>query len=232
MSRSADIELEFGGELRQFRLPYARLQAIQEATDAGPLELYNRLESGTWRTDELRTVIRQGLIGGGSLPFEANKIVRTYLDDTLPKDETEIEIFDDVKKARLTVADIKKIEAVCNSGVANVALALSGTDWRTEWVISPISTAIEGIPLDPDVKKRVLNEYVESIPLMHLTKLSYTLLAPAFIHYSSFVTLCKAILLVSLIGPGDEHVGERKAGAAKKKSRSRATKSASVTSTD
>lgn len=232
MSRSADIELEFGDELRQFRLPYARLQAIQEATDAGPLELYNRLESGTWRTDELRTVIRQGLIGGGSLPFEANKTVRTYLDDTLPKVETEIDIGEEVKKARLTVADVKKIEAACNSGLPEITTSLAGANWRTERIITPITVAIEGLGLDGDLKKRVLNEYGECIPLMQLTELSYKLLEPAFIHYSTFVNICKAILLVALMGPGDERVGERKAGVAKKKSRSRATKSASQIFTD
>lgn len=81
MSRAAEIVLAFGGEDRVFRLPIGRLRAIQEKCDAGPLELLNRLYGGTWRVDDLREVLLQGLIGGGLTQAEATGLMLAYFDD-------------------------------------------------------------------------------------------------------------------------------------------------------
>lgn len=55
-----------GGE-HDFALRIGELRALQDATDAGPEELFNRLRLGNWRADDLIQVIRWGLVGGGSM---------------------------------------------------------------------------------------------------------------------------------------------------------------------
>ena len=81
MSRSAEVTLAFAGEDRQFRLPIGRLRALQEKCDCGPMELLTRFAGGTWRVDDLRESIYQGLIGGGMEAREAAGLLRTDFDD-------------------------------------------------------------------------------------------------------------------------------------------------------
>nr|WP_315026862.1 gene transfer agent family protein [Brevundimonas diminuta] len=81
MSRTAEIEIAFGGEDRPFRLNIGRLRALQEKVDAGPMELVNRLSAGAWRVDDLRETILQGLIGGGMTSAEATRLMKSDFDD-------------------------------------------------------------------------------------------------------------------------------------------------------
>lgn len=81
MSRSAEIVLAFGGEDRTFRLSLGRLRALQEKTDCGPMELLGRFVSGTWRVDDLREAVLQGLIGGGLDVSQATKLIQNNFDD-------------------------------------------------------------------------------------------------------------------------------------------------------
>lgn len=81
MSRSAEIEIAFGGEDRPFRLNIGRLRALQEKVDAGPMELVNRLSAGAWRVDDLRETILQGLIGGGMTSADATRLMKSDFDD-------------------------------------------------------------------------------------------------------------------------------------------------------
>ncbi len=81
MGRTAEIELSFGGEDRLFRLNIGRLRALQEKVDAGPMELLSRLSAGTWRVDDIREVLLQGLIGGGMSSPDATRLVKTDFDD-------------------------------------------------------------------------------------------------------------------------------------------------------
>lgn len=81
MSRSAEVTLAFAGEDRQFRLPIGRLRALQEKCDCGPMEMLTRFAGGTWRVDDLRESIYQGLIGGGMEAHEAARLLKTDFDD-------------------------------------------------------------------------------------------------------------------------------------------------------
>lgn len=59
------IVLPFGDGVYAFRLPFGPLvEELQEKTDAGPLEVYRRLVSGTWRRADVVETIRLGLLGG------------------------------------------------------------------------------------------------------------------------------------------------------------------------
>lgn len=96
------ILLPFADGVYAFALIWGQLQELQEKTDAGPLELYNRVLGGTWRYADVRETIRLALLGGGegwvgadlgddgqptenALPIKvtdviANKLVRRYVD--------------------------------------------------------------------------------------------------------------------------------------------------------
>lgn len=82
MSRAAEVTLAWGGEDRLFRLPIGRIRALQDRTDAGPPELLRRYVTQTWRIDDVREAILQGLIGGGLDNQAATKAVQAYFDDT------------------------------------------------------------------------------------------------------------------------------------------------------
>lgn len=103
MSRHGDIILAFGTEEHVFRLGIEQLRRIQERCDAGPPELLMRLAPivraiqaklsfsqmlaagvmGTWRIDDVREVLVQGLIGGGMGATEAGALVRSEFDEKL-----------------------------------------------------------------------------------------------------------------------------------------------------
>lgn len=78
MSRSARTELFFGDRKHVFALKIAQLEELQEKTDAGPEELFDRLGNGTWRVPDIRETLRLGLIGGGMSSTEAAILVDRY----------------------------------------------------------------------------------------------------------------------------------------------------------
>lgn len=80
MSRDASITLEWAGEDRHFRLGMAELARLQEARDEGPFMTFSRLHSANWRLEDVREVIRFGLIGGGMPEGEAARLVRREME--------------------------------------------------------------------------------------------------------------------------------------------------------
>lgn len=63
-----------------FRLSIGSLRRLQEACDAGPNVILNRLLDGSWRLDDLRETILQGLIGGGMPQRDAQTLVESWVD--------------------------------------------------------------------------------------------------------------------------------------------------------
>lgn len=84
MSRDASIQLIWADGEYTFRLGWGELEALQEACDAGPWVILERLYSKQCRVGEIAHVIRQGLIGGGMAPTEATKLVKTYVEKRVP----------------------------------------------------------------------------------------------------------------------------------------------------
>lgn len=80
MSGAAEVLLPFGGLDRLFRMPIGRMRAVEAKCDAGPPELLARYVKQTWRSDDVREPILQGLIGGGMAPHEAQRLVETSMD--------------------------------------------------------------------------------------------------------------------------------------------------------
>lgn len=81
MSATAAITLAWGDGEHTFRLAIGQLRELQEKCNAGPFEIADRLETKRWRIDDLREVLRLGLIGGGKAPAEALTLVRRYVDE-------------------------------------------------------------------------------------------------------------------------------------------------------
>lgn len=70
------IELVWPGGEHTFNLRLGELQALQDACDAGPELILNRILSGQWRHADLFDTIRLGLIGGGMDRVAAMKLTR------------------------------------------------------------------------------------------------------------------------------------------------------------
>jgi len=64
-----------------FRLAIGHWRELRDKTGAGPYELYERVVRRRWFVDDLREVIRLGLIGGGTDPVAALKLVQNYVDE-------------------------------------------------------------------------------------------------------------------------------------------------------
>lgn len=77
----ARVTITWGDDEYVFRLALAQLLALQEKTEAGPLELFQRIGTGRWKVQDLRETIRLGLIGGGLEPAKATVLTRRYVDE-------------------------------------------------------------------------------------------------------------------------------------------------------
>lgn len=88
MSWDASIKIEFGGEERRFRLAIGQLRELQEtvnkdrAQPIGPWSLFQLMLKGDAWPDDLRAVIRLGLIGGGETRSELIPgLLKRYVDE-------------------------------------------------------------------------------------------------------------------------------------------------------
>jgi hypothetical protein len=70
----------------EFALNWGELILLQEAVDAGPFAILQRLSSGEWRIEHISHVIRLGLIGAGTKPEKALQLVRSYVEARPPAD--------------------------------------------------------------------------------------------------------------------------------------------------
>jgi Phage tail tube protein, GTA-gp10 len=80
MSRIARITEQFGGDERDFLMAWGELIELQEARDAGPSWVLQRLVSGQWLMQDISDIIRLGLIGGGMLPSAAKKLTQQFVE--------------------------------------------------------------------------------------------------------------------------------------------------------
>lgn len=74
MSRTAKVQLVFD-EAREFRLGIGQLEELQERCDAGPEEIFNRLNTARWRLADIQQTLRLGLIGAGATVSQAALLV-------------------------------------------------------------------------------------------------------------------------------------------------------------
>ncbi|WP_294932176.1 gene transfer agent family protein [uncultured Paracoccus sp.] len=76
------VVLRWPGGEHAFRLGLGELRALQQKTDCGPEFILHKITTGRWMIDELREVLRNGLIGAGLSPVEAMKLVDRTFEDT------------------------------------------------------------------------------------------------------------------------------------------------------
>src|SRR3954469_23053970 len=92
MSRSAKITLEWADGEYDFRLGIGELRELQEKTRRvknvagdyeyfGPMRLFDMPSGNDWMVQHVQEVIRIGVIGGGTKPVEAVRLVRRYVDE-------------------------------------------------------------------------------------------------------------------------------------------------------
>lgn len=75
------VEITWAGGAHEFALPIDLLRAVQDRCDAGPAWILSRLSSGQWRIDDILSVIRFGLEGGGMDKAAAIKLVKLHVED-------------------------------------------------------------------------------------------------------------------------------------------------------
>jgi hypothetical protein len=92
MSRSAKISLEWADGEYEFRLGIGELKELQEKTRRvrnadgdyqyfGPMKLFAMLSGEDWVVDDVRETIRIGLIGAGTKPTDALRLVKRYVEE-------------------------------------------------------------------------------------------------------------------------------------------------------
>ena len=79
-NRSATVTLDIWDGTYVFAMRWGEIITLQEERDAGPYLILDRLVSGKFLVQDVSSVIRLGLIGGGMAPAEALKKVRTYVE--------------------------------------------------------------------------------------------------------------------------------------------------------
>jgi hypothetical protein len=84
LSRDASVTLDWADGTYHFRLAWGEIAKLQEACDAGPFVILDRLHSKACRLEDISNVIRWGLVGGGKSPVEATKLVRLYVEGRPP----------------------------------------------------------------------------------------------------------------------------------------------------
>jgi hypothetical protein len=80
MSADASKTFEWADGEYKFRLAIGQLRELQDKTGVGPYALLSRVIDRTWKVDDLREVIRLGLIGGGLEPLKALSLVKNYVE--------------------------------------------------------------------------------------------------------------------------------------------------------
>lgn len=81
MSANGSITFDWADGEHTFRLAIGHLRELQDKTDCGPMQVFDRLSSKSWRVDDVREVIRLGLIGGGMKPLDALVLTKRYVDE-------------------------------------------------------------------------------------------------------------------------------------------------------
>lgn len=81
MSPDARVTVAWGDSpAMTFRLAIAQIFELEEKCGIGIAALHRRVQSGDWYARDLVETIRLGLIGGGTLPVPALRLVARYVE--------------------------------------------------------------------------------------------------------------------------------------------------------
>jgi len=84
LSRDASVTFDWADGTFQFRLGWGEIAKLQEACDAGPFVILDRLNAKACKIEDISNVLRLGLVGGGLTPVEALKKTRAYVEARPP----------------------------------------------------------------------------------------------------------------------------------------------------
>jgi len=82
MASNGEVEFNWADGVHKFNI--AKLKCVlelEEKCGVGFAEVYRRVSTGVWKINDLRETIRLGLIGAGTRPDEALRLVNRYCDD-------------------------------------------------------------------------------------------------------------------------------------------------------
>lgn len=74
----AEVVTEFGGDDRLFKLTVEGVLELEEKCSAPVATIFSRLVGSTFALNDVLHTLRLGLIGGGTPPADASKLVRRY----------------------------------------------------------------------------------------------------------------------------------------------------------
>lgn len=80
MSRTGKVTGVMGGGEYEFCLRWGELIELQESRDGGPQWLLARMAAGQWQVQDVREVLRLGLIGAGTPTSTALRMVKTHVE--------------------------------------------------------------------------------------------------------------------------------------------------------
>jgi hypothetical protein len=63
----------------KFRVDWKALQAIESDTNSGPMALLLDMQAGRWRVEQIASIIRHALIGGGNPVDKVQSLIKTYV---------------------------------------------------------------------------------------------------------------------------------------------------------
>lgn len=78
---SIEVQLNWLGGEHVFALRLGELRGLQEVTGCGPHKLHTRILARDWQVDDIASVLRFGLIGGGMPAAEAGPKVAQAMQD-------------------------------------------------------------------------------------------------------------------------------------------------------
>ncbi len=114
----------FGDGEKTFALTYPLIKELEQKTGTGFGALYKRMASGNFYLADIIETIRLGLIGGGTSPAEAQRLIDAYahgrpLLETIP---LALDVLDaHWTGSTATIADLKKAAAT-----GDLAAAING----------------------------------------------------------------------------------------------------------
>lgn len=87
MTYDPSLTTEWADGTYTFRLGFGELVKLQDAAAPdGPWDAFDRLVKKRYRVELVREVIRFALIGGGKTPVEAQRLIKTWVEDGPPEE--------------------------------------------------------------------------------------------------------------------------------------------------
>lgn len=118
----------FGDGEKNFALTAPMIHELERKTGRGIGAIFRRIQQHDFSLQDIAEVIRLGLIGGGTAPFEADALVKTYVDGRPLVESMEIAL--DVIAARFlgVIVTVTQDETGQAAATGDLAASVSEAD--------------------------------------------------------------------------------------------------------